>query len=213
MPVSDYTFNDCKLMTRAKRAHIPQAAQIVEIEAHRRSLGLDSTNIEERSLNDPASWAETLAINEGHNVTLTEFGRCLRLNVDETTTAGNVVGKLFDIFAGGGGGDGGSGGCIDMRAYLLCAAFLVTRDRPACDWLRLLCRIYATRGDAAGGGGAPRTLGLTLAGMRAVVLHGVGMQAEQSDALFESLLLTSSVADGVDRLVCPGKLSCSSVHI
>lgn len=40
VPVSDYTFNDCKLMTRAKRAHIPQAAQIVEIEAYRRTLGL-----------------------------------------------------------------------------------------------------------------------------------------------------------------------------
>lgn len=39
MPVSDYTFNDCKLMTRAKRMHIPQAANIVEIESHRRTLG------------------------------------------------------------------------------------------------------------------------------------------------------------------------------
>lgn len=39
MPVSDYTFNDCKLMTRAKRFNIPQAAHIVEIDAHRRTLG------------------------------------------------------------------------------------------------------------------------------------------------------------------------------
>lgn len=39
VPVSDYTFNDCKLMARAKRHHIAQAAQIVEIDAHRRALG------------------------------------------------------------------------------------------------------------------------------------------------------------------------------
>lgn len=39
VPVSDYTFNDCKLMSGARARNIPQAAQIVEIDAHRKVLG------------------------------------------------------------------------------------------------------------------------------------------------------------------------------
>lgn len=32
VPTSDYTYDDCRLMTRAKELNIPNAADIVEIE-------------------------------------------------------------------------------------------------------------------------------------------------------------------------------------
>lgn len=38
VPISDYTYDDCRMMTRAKELNIPNAADIVEIERLRQKV-------------------------------------------------------------------------------------------------------------------------------------------------------------------------------
>lgn len=45
MPVLDYTYDDCKLMTRAKEMNLPNANSLVEVQKLRRRLGYVSLNL------------------------------------------------------------------------------------------------------------------------------------------------------------------------
>ncbi|KAL3285237.1 hypothetical protein HHI36_019348 [Cryptolaemus montrouzieri] len=47
VPMSDYTYDDCKLLTRAKEMNLPQASSIVDLQKLRHSLGMANTNQEE----------------------------------------------------------------------------------------------------------------------------------------------------------------------
>lgn len=197
---------------------------------------MDQSNIELTTLNDPGAWARFSAT--GHLVTCTEFGERLRLTggaLAATPAQQKALGQLFAIFATTtttqrraeeDDGDVDEKAAkqmlaieeerIDMRAYLLCAAFLVAREQAPLEMVRLVCKIYAepsltttsvsrrtpasssatssassswasmTADEAAAGDAFE--VRLTMAGMRQAMHHALSMAAEQSDALFAMLI-------------------------
>ena len=48
IPVSNYTYDDCKLMNRAKQMKLPYAGKLVEVQRLRQALGLTESNMEEK---------------------------------------------------------------------------------------------------------------------------------------------------------------------
>ena len=45
IPVSDYTYDDCRLMTKAKRMNLPFASGLIEVQKLRQKLGYVSFRI------------------------------------------------------------------------------------------------------------------------------------------------------------------------
>lgn len=103
VPVSDYTYADCKFMKRAKRFNLPQVSSIVEFDKLRKDLGLHKVNIED----DLRRTVHASTI-----ISMDKFAQLLKIPV-----ADPALHKLFTIF------DPHGSGRIDFRDYLLCALF------------------------------------------------------------------------------------------
>ncbi|XP_055526242.1 lysophosphatidylcholine acyltransferase isoform X3 [Wyeomyia smithii] len=88
IPISDYTFDDCKLMTFVKNINMPYAAFTADIDKLRKTLGLNKLNIEEQIVADEAKFTD-----ENSYLTLEEFARRLNVPANEESTE-----KLFRIF-------------------------------------------------------------------------------------------------------------------
>lgn len=87
VPVSDYTYDDCRLMTRAKRLHLPCAPTLPEVAKIRQRLGLVE---QERKALD----AGLLRKHDGL-MSLPEFARFLGLNREASDSA--ALRQLFGL--------------------------------------------------------------------------------------------------------------------
>ncbi|XP_043795919.1 lysophosphatidylcholine acyltransferase isoform X2 [Apis laboriosa] len=100
IPVSDYTYDDCRIISKAHQLHIPRASTIVEAHKLRNKLGLVSTKMEEELVQK-----KTERFSE--EVNLHEFAQILRIDAKESATQ-----QLFRIH------DRQGNGKIDLEQYL-----------------------------------------------------------------------------------------------
>ncbi|XP_016914677.1 lysophosphatidylcholine acyltransferase isoform X4 [Apis cerana] len=100
IPVSDYTYDDCRIISKAHQLHIPRASTIVEAHKLRNKLGLVSTKMEEELVQK-----KTERFSE--EVNLHEFAQILRIDAKESATQ-----QLFRIH------DRQGNGKIDLEEYL-----------------------------------------------------------------------------------------------
>ncbi|XP_066591509.1 lysophosphatidylcholine acyltransferase isoform X2 [Prorops nasuta] len=100
IPVSDYTYDDCRIISKAHQLHIPHAPTIVEAHKLRSKLGLVTAKTEEELVQKKTK-------RFGDEVDLHEFARILRLDEREPT-----VQQLFKVH------DRHDRGKIDLEEYL-----------------------------------------------------------------------------------------------
>ncbi|XP_003396868.1 lysophosphatidylcholine acyltransferase isoform X1 [Bombus pyrosoma] len=100
IPVSDYTYDDCRIISKAHQLNIPRASIIVEAHKLRNKLGLVSAKTEEELVQK-----KTERFNE--EVNLHEFAQILRIDEKEPVTQ-----QLFRIH------DRHGNGKIDLEEYL-----------------------------------------------------------------------------------------------
>ncbi|XP_053682491.1 lysophosphatidylcholine acyltransferase isoform X2 [Sabethes cyaneus] len=131
IPISDYTFDDCKLMTFVKNIKMPYAASSADIDKLRKTLGLNKLNIEEQIVTDEAKFTE-----ENSYLTLEKFAQRLNVPADDESTK-----KLFRIFVRPSRTD-----VIDFREYLLMSLFLITLYTPKSNFVRVLFHLYGDHG-------------------------------------------------------------------
>ncbi|XP_044765486.1 lysophosphatidylcholine acyltransferase isoform X2 [Coccinella septempunctata] len=102
VPISDYTYDDCKLLTRAKEMNLPQAISIMDLQKLRHSLGMACTTQEEALVDSGTNL-------DLSKVSYNEFAKLLNIPPMEMSTK-----LLFSIY------NKDDSGIIDMREYLLC---------------------------------------------------------------------------------------------
>ncbi|XP_076620755.1 lysophosphatidylcholine acyltransferase isoform X2 [Colletes latitarsis] len=100
IPVSDYTYDDCRIITKAHQLLIPRASIIVEAHKLRNKLGLVAAKTEEELVQK-----KTQRLNE--DVNLHEFAQILRIDEKEPATQ-----QLFRIH------DRHGQGKIDFEEYI-----------------------------------------------------------------------------------------------
>ncbi|KAF7994247.1 hypothetical protein HCN44_003337 [Aphidius gifuensis] len=100
IPVSDYTYDDCRIITKAHSLHLPHASGIVEAHKLRYKLGLQKIKIEEELLQRRTS-------KFGEAVDFSEFAKILRIDPKDTSSQ-----LLFKIH------DRQNRGKIDLEEYI-----------------------------------------------------------------------------------------------
>ncbi|XP_039438291.1 lysophosphatidylcholine acyltransferase isoform X2 [Culex pipiens pallens] len=132
IPISDYTFDDCKLMTFVKNVHMPYAAFSADVEKLRKTLGLNKLNVEEQVVAGGGSFTD-----DNSYLTIEEFGKRLNVAADDESTK-----KLFRIFVK----PERSMTVIDFREYLLMSLFLITLYSPKLNFVKALFYLYGDHG-------------------------------------------------------------------
>ncbi|XP_055601061.1 lysophosphatidylcholine acyltransferase isoform X2 [Uranotaenia lowii] len=135
IPISDYTFDDCKLMTFVKNIHMPYAAFSADIEKLRKTLGMHKINIEEQLVSSTDRFTE-----DNSYLKIEEFAERLQIPVDDDSTK-----KLFRIFIK----PERSMESIDFREYLLMALFIVTLYSPKLNYIKVLFELNGERGQVS----------------------------------------------------------------
>ncbi|XP_063704083.1 lysophosphatidylcholine acyltransferase isoform X2 [Culicoides brevitarsis] len=130
VPISDYSFEDCRLMNSAKIMKIPNCAAAADTLKLRKKLGMDQDNIEE-TLIDKFSGEKV------SKVGLAEFASRLQLDTKDENTI-----KLFKLHRS-------SDKQVDFRDYLLCALFIITLEKPKIQLVELLFKLYGKSGEAS----------------------------------------------------------------
>uniref|UniRef100_A0A336M5E7 CSON012111 protein n=1 Tax=Culicoides sonorensis TaxID=179676 RepID=A0A336M5E7_CULSO len=130
VPVSDYSFEDCRLMNSAKIMKIPRCANVADTFKLRKKLGMDQDNIEETLIDKFSSDKVT-------KMSFKEFASRLQLDTKDESTI-----KLFKLYRN-------SENQVDFKEYLLCALFVITLDKPKIKLVELLFKLYGKSGEAS----------------------------------------------------------------
>ncbi|KAM5256388.1 lysophosphatidylcholine acyltransferase 2B-like [Ctenodactylus gundi] len=112
VPVTDHTFEDCRLMISAGNLQLPMEAGLVEFTKISQKLKLDWDNIHQHL----EKYAATAAASKGGKIGIEEFARYLKLPASEPLR------QLFALF------DRNNDGTIDFREYVI---GLTVLDNPA----------------------------------------------------------------------------------
>ncbi|KAJ9595046.1 hypothetical protein L9F63_013643, partial [Diploptera punctata] len=161
IPVSDYTYDDCRLMTKAKRMNLPFASELVEVQKLRQKLGLTNTNIEEKILKQ----FPHIITNDNGQISYKEFAR--RLEIPSTN---EVLQQLFRLY------DKDCTGLIDFREYLL-GVLVISKAGNTADMIEIAFRIF----DQGGVGN------VTLADATKALHHTVAMSADEAQRMFKQI--------------------------
>uniref|UniRef100_A0AAG5DUV3 EF-hand domain-containing protein n=1 Tax=Anopheles atroparvus TaxID=41427 RepID=A0AAG5DUV3_ANOAO len=130
IPISDYTFDDCKLMTYVKNINLPYASAIADIEKLRRLAG-SAPEIETQ-----VTWDTPELTDDNRYVTLPQFTKTFCLIENHEATA-----ALFEIFV-----KPGRPNMIDLKEYLLMTLFLNSLNKPKLDFVTNLFNLYGKYG-------------------------------------------------------------------
>ncbi|XP_047534876.1 lysophosphatidylcholine acyltransferase isoform X2 [Vanessa atalanta] len=123
VPVLDYTYDDCRLIARAKQLGIPCASAIREISELRAQLGLDRSHLEVHLASEGLKGKKKWLNKE-------EFAQRLGVPYDINSQ------RLFDIFVQN------SSGLVNFADYILCAMFLSVPHAPLSHILSCTFRLY-----------------------------------------------------------------------
>ncbi|XP_041497914.1 lysophosphatidylcholine acyltransferase 2B-like [Microtus oregoni] len=103
LPVTDHTFEDCRLMVSAGALQLPMEAGLVEFTTISRKLKLDWDNIHKHL----DKYAEIAVASNGGRIGIEEFSNYLKLPISEP------LHQLFSLF------DRNHDGTIDFREYVI----------------------------------------------------------------------------------------------
>ncbi|KAI5637501.1 acyltransferase domain-containing protein [Phthorimaea operculella] len=127
VPVLDYTYDDCRLIARAKQLGIPGGSCAREVADIRAQLGLERSQLE-------LHLAAGAARNQARWVTREQFAAKLGIPDDHRSS------RLFDIFAQR------ASGLACFPDYLLCAVFLSLQHAPLSHLLSYAFKLYDSSG-------------------------------------------------------------------
>ncbi|KAJ0178082.1 hypothetical protein K1T71_005905 [Dendrolimus kikuchii] len=123
VPVLDYTYDDCRLIAKAKHLGIPGAANVREVQELRAQLGLERSQLElhlaGQKVGDRSRWLSPQ-----------EFAQRLGVPFDHRSQ------RLFDIFVQR------SSGLMYFPDYLLCAVFLCLQHAPLSQLVSYAFKLY-----------------------------------------------------------------------
>lgn len=159
VPVLDYTYDDCRLMCRAKQLNIPGAVNIVEVQKLRNTLGLDSSQIELHIINTQMKHSNT----SSDWIDCLEFARRLGIKADDPTTQ-----KLFSLY------QQKQSGLLQWRDYLMSAVFICLSHTPVADILNYGFKVYDTLGTGR----------ITMKTFVEAAMKGGGLCQEDAENLF-----------------------------
>ncbi|XP_020284682.1 lysophosphatidylcholine acyltransferase isoform X1 [Pseudomyrmex gracilis] len=155
IPVSDYTYDDCRIIRKAHQLHLPHASSIVKTHKLRYKLGLVESKTEEELVQKKTS-------NFGE-VNLQEFAQILRLDEKDPTTQ-----QLFRIH------DKLGLGKIDLEEYIF--TVLATANASSeLDKVEIAFDVC----------GSKTTTSLTQSELRKALRLSLHIQPEESDRIFQ----------------------------
>ncbi|KAK7862613.1 hypothetical protein R5R35_005649 [Gryllus longicercus] len=139
VPVSDYTYDDCRLLTRAKRLRLPDAAALVEAQRLRQRIGgaagagpgAGAAAEEERLL------AQLRALPE--HVSLAQFAQLLGARADDSQLQ-----QLFHLY------DKQGDGRLALRDYLFDSLLVARRCGSPQEALQLAFQVFDRSGEGDG---------------------------------------------------------------
>lgn len=161
VPVSDYTYDDCRLMTKAKRMNLPFASELVEVQKLRQKLGLPNTNIEEKIVKQ----FPRIISNETGQISYKEFARRL-----EIPSSNEVLQQLFRLY------DKDCTGLIDFREYLL-GVLVISKAGNIDDMIEIAFKIFDL-------GGIGKVM---LADATKALHHTIAMPIDEAQRIFKQI--------------------------
>ncbi|CAL7935189.1 unnamed protein product [Xylocopa violacea] len=156
IPVSDYTYDDCRIISKAHQLHIPRASTIVEAHKLRNKLGLVAAKTEEELIQK-----KTERFNE--EVDLHEFAQILRIDEKEPTTQ-----QLFRIH------DRQGKGKIDFEEYLF-TVLVTTNANSELDKVETAFEVCGTKSLSC----------IDKMELRKALKLSLNVPAEESDKIFQ----------------------------
>lgn len=129
VPVADYTYDDCRFMSKAAQKNLPYERGLVEVQKLRAKLGLDERDVED----ELARYAEIVRGKDGL-LTLEDFSAYLNLPVTEPTLR-----ELFDLY------DLNGSGKIDFRQYLI-GVSVISKPLNTEEAIRLAFKLFDRNG-------------------------------------------------------------------
>lgn len=127
VPVSDYTYDDCRLMAHSKRLNLPRAHCLPEVQKLRQRLNI--SDHEKKAVN-----AGLLRKHDGY-MSPREFARFLDLGKEEANSA--ALRHLCKLYEKNMNDDE-----MDVREYLLGVLACEEEADTPLDVLRIACKIY-----------------------------------------------------------------------
>lgn len=156
IPVSDYTYDDCRIISKAHQLHIPNASIIVEAHKLRNKLGLVAAKTEEELVQKKSD-------RFSENVNLHEFARVLRLDEKEPNTQ-----QLFRVH------DRQGKGKVDLEEYIF-TVLATSNANSELDKVEIALEVCGSK-----------TLScVTQAGLRKALRLSLNIQPEESDRIFQ----------------------------
>lgn len=127
VPISEYSFEDCIMMTRAQKMRIPFPGDIVQIENCLHTLGLINSNGNKELATKYCSLPGDDCID------LVTFADILKIDC-----CNKHLCELFRIF------DRNRSGLISLKNYLLCVFYCQIKDEPVIDFLDNIVSLYTS---------------------------------------------------------------------
>lgn len=160
VPVSDYTYDDCRLMSRARSRHLPCETGLVEVSKLCHRLGIDMAAVE----NQLDTFAEMARQRDGL-IRLTEFADYLGIPTSEPALV-----ELFQLY------DTDCDGVIDFREYLL-GVCLISKPCNTEETLALAFRLFDRGGKGL----------ITCADLSSALAHTLHMTQVECERLFSQV--------------------------
>ncbi|XP_046993402.1 lysophosphatidylcholine acyltransferase isoform X1 [Schistocerca americana] len=149
IPMSDYTYDDCRLITRAKRLNIPGAAGLLEVQKLRGRLGLVNSDAEEKILSEHRH----LFSKEGGKISYKQFAKLLGIEPSD----GHLQ-QLFCLY------DKESSGVIDVREYIF-EVLVISKAKKTSDIIPIVFQVFGSGEDGS----------LSQSDLPGVLQHTLGM--------------------------------------
>ncbi|XP_034934173.1 lysophosphatidylcholine acyltransferase isoform X2 [Chelonus insularis] len=168
IPVSDYTYDDCRIISKAHSLNLPNAFSILDTHKLRNTLGLQNNKIEQELVQKRSH-----KIDEA--VDFNEFARILRLDPKDP-----LVQQLFKIY------DKTNKGYVDMEEYIF-TVLAIEKANSVLDLLAIafdVCSMHSSRC-------------LDIQKLRKVLRFSLQLDAEESDKIFLQVNRDSSEYDSI----------------